>query len=124
MKHDDERAPLDRNERDFVERLADHYQPPPWTPAERAEFDAALRARIEGPRRRWPLPALATLAAAGLAWIGFAALRDGKGPEPAAASVWESELFLSSDVSPRGDLDESEGLPEDYVAIASLFMDG
>ena len=41
-----------------------------------------------------------------------------------AASVWENELFLSSDVSPLDDRDDSEGLPEDYLAIASLFLDG
>jgi hypothetical protein len=40
------------------------------------------------------------------------------------ASAWESELFLSSDVSPLDDRDDSEALPDDYLAIASLFMDG
>ena len=29
-----------------------------------------------------------------------------------------------SDVSPLDDRDESEALPDDYLAIASLFLDG
>jgi hypothetical protein len=40
------------------------------------------------------------------------------------AHAWEDELFLSSDLSAREDRNESEALPEDYLAIASAFLDG
>ncbi len=121
----DRKPDIDQRDGEFVDRLEAHYPPRPWTPAERAQFDAELRARIERPPRRgFPLPALAALAVALLAWIGFGLLPDRNGSSPDVASVWESELFLSSDVSPLDDRDEGEGLPEDYLAIASLFMDG
>jgi len=147
MKHDDERPNSGQNDKDFADRLAAHYEPPPWTSAKRAGFDDALRARIERPERRgFAVPALATAVAAALVWVGVSLrpaadeLNPGAasaGSEsnpvfasaggelnPAASSVWESELFLSSDVSPLDDRDDREGLPEDYLAIASLFMDG
>jgi hypothetical protein len=125
MKHHDERPHLDQEDRVFADRLAAHYAPPPWTSAKRVDFDEALRARIERPQRRGFLaPALATAAAAALVWVSFSLLPAGEESNPVAASAWESELFLSSDVSPLDDRDDSEDLPEDYLAIASLFLDG
>ena len=147
MKRDDERPNSGHDDRDFADRLADHYAPPPWTSARRTDFDEGLRARIERPERRgFAVPVLATAVAAGLVWVGVSLLPAGDEPEPGAASagseshpviasaagetdpavssVWESELFLSSDVSPLDDRDDREGLPDDYLAIASLFMDG
>ncbi len=125
MKHRDERPRIDQREEGFADRLAAHYAPPPWTSAKRAGFDAALRARVERPQRRGLLvPALATIAAAALVWVGFSLRPAGDESNPAVASVWENELFLSSDVSPLDDRDDSEALPEDYLAIASLFLDG
>jgi len=133
MKNCDEQSPTDPEDRDFADRLATHYAPRPWSSVRRAGFDAALRARIEKPRRRgFAIPALAAVAVAALVWIGVSLrpARDEFHPvvaresHPVVASVWESELFLSSDVSPLEDRDDSEALPEDYLAIASLFMDG
>ncbi len=125
MKHHDERPRLDEREKDFADRLAAHYAPPPWTSAKRAGFDEALRARIERPQRRGLLvPALATVAAAALVWVSFSRGPAGDESNPVGASVWENELFLSSDVSPLDDRDDSEALPDDYLAIASLFLDG
>jgi hypothetical protein len=125
MKHHDERPRIDQGEKDFAGRLAAHYAPPPWTPAERAGFDEALRARIERRRRRGLLvPALATVAAAALVWVSLPLRPAGDESSPVVASVWENELFLSSDVSPLDDRDDSEALPDDYLAIASLFLDG
>jgi hypothetical protein len=124
MKHYDERPRIDPDDKAFADRLADHYAPPPWTSAKRVGFDEALRARIERPQRReFTVPALATVAVAALVWVSFSLLPAGD-DNPVVASVWESELFLSSDVSPLDDRDDSEGLPEDYLAIASLFLDG
>jgi hypothetical protein len=125
MKHNDERPRANQEDRNFADRLAAHYAPPPWTSAKRVGFDEALRARIERPQRRGILaPALATVAVAALVWVSFSLRPAGDESNPVAASVWESELFLSSDVSPLDDRDDSEGLPEDYLAIASLFLDG
>jgi hypothetical protein len=124
MKHRDERPNIDQEDKVFADRLADHYAPPPWTSAKRVGFDEALRARIERPQRReFTVPVLATVAVAALVWVSFLLLPAGD-DNPVVASVWESELFLSSDVSPLDDRDDSEALPEDYLAIASLFLDG
>lgn len=130
MKRDNERPLLDQDDKGFVDRLAAHYAPPSSTPAKRVAFDEALRARIERPQRcRLLVPALATAAVATLVWVTFppsvGPLRQG-GDEsnPVVASVWEDELFLSSDVSPLDDRDDSEVLPDDYLAIASLFLGG
>jgi hypothetical protein len=125
MKHDDEQPRVDPQEKAFADRLAAHYTPPPWTSTKRARFGEALQARIERPPRRgfW-VPALATVAAAALVWVSFGSGPAEEGSNPVLASAWESELFLSSDVSPLDDRDESEELPDDYLAIASLFLDG
>jgi hypothetical protein len=125
MKHDDERPRVDPQEKGFADQLAAHYTPPAWTSAKRVRFDEALRARIERPQRRghW-IPALAAVAVAALVWIQIRPVPAGDGSAPVVASAWESELFLSSDVSPLDDRDESEELPDDYLAIASLFLDG
>jgi hypothetical protein len=125
MKHHDERPHLDQEDKVFADRLAAHYAPPPWASAKRAGFDEALRARIERSQRRGLLvPALAAVAAAALVWVSFSLRPAGDESNPVLASVWDSELFLSSDVSPLDDRDDSETLPDDYLAIASLFLDG
>ena len=125
MKHCDERPRIDQEEKAFADRLATHYAPPPWTSAKRVGFDEALRARVERPQRRGFLaPALATVAVAALVWVSFSLRPAGDESNPVVTSVWENELFLSSDVSPLDDRDDSEGLPDDYLAIASLFLDG
>jgi len=123
---------MDALEKGFVDQIAAHYAPRAWTSERRARFDAELRARIErSPLRRlpfglggWVVPALAAVAAAGLVWFRFSTAPESHEADPLAASAWESELFLSSDVSSSDDLDDSEALPDDYVAIASLFLDG
>ena len=125
MKHRDERPRIDQEDKGFADRLAAHYAPRPWTSTERVGFDEALRARIERPQRRGlAVPALAAVAVAALVWVSFSLRPAGEESAPAVASVWENELFLSSDVSPLDDRDDGEGLPEDYLAIASLFLDG
>jgi hypothetical protein len=125
MKHDTERSGMNPQEEAFVDGLAAHYAPAPWTSAQRASFDEALRSRTERPRRRgFLVPALASAAAAALVWFSFSSDPGVEESVPVAASAWENELFLSSDVSPLDDRDESEALPDDYLAIASLFLDG
>jgi hypothetical protein len=125
MKHEDEQTRTDPQEKSFVDQLASLYAPRPWTSEQRARFDARLRARIQRPQRRsWMVPALAAVAAAALVWIRLSGGPGGAESDPGVASGWESELFLSNDVSPLEDRDDGEALPDDYLAIASLFLDG
>jgi len=127
----DERPPLEGAEREFVERLDAVYAPAPMTAAERVGFDEGVRARLERPWRR-PLliPALGAAAAAALVWfvvsqtIGPTPLPGEEQSAGAVASAWEDELFLSSDLSASEDREESETLPDDYLAIASVFLGG
>jgi hypothetical protein len=127
----DERPDLDREEEAFVERLAEGYAPARMTPAECAEFDAGIRARLERPWRRWLwIPAVGVAAVAALLWL-VASLSidplDGPAEEglaAVAASSWEDELFLSSDFGASEDREESGTLPDDYLAIASVFLGG
>jgi hypothetical protein len=127
----DERPPLDGAEEEFVERLAAAYAPAPMTAPERAAFDEAIRTRLERPWRR-PLliPAIGAAAAAALVWLVFSQTRGPvplSGEEGAAAVLagsWEDELFLSSDLSASEGRGESETLPDDYLAIASVFLGG
>jgi len=125
MKQDEERSQLNPKEKAFVAGLAAHYEPPPWNSAQRARFDEALQARFDRPRRPgFLVPALAGAAAAALIWFSFSPGPEVDESRPVVASAWESELFLSSDVSRLDDRDESDALPDDYLAIASLFLDG
>jgi hypothetical protein len=125
MNRDEGRSQLNPNERAFVDELAAHYAPPPWNSAQRARFDEALQARFDRPRRLgFLIPALAGAAAAALVWFSFSPGLEVDPSRPVVAGAWENELFLSSDVSPLDDRVESEALPEDYLAIASLFLDG
>jgi hypothetical protein len=130
----DEGRPLDGVEEEFVGRLAETYAPAPMTAAERAAFDESVRARVERPERRpMRIPmvgAAAATAAAALVWFVLTQ-PDGPigspGEEESGAAVaasWEDELFLSSDLGALEDRDESEILPDDYLAIASVFVDG
>jgi hypothetical protein len=127
----DERPALDGAEQEFVERLADAYAPAPLTAADRAAFDDAIRARLERPwHRPLLLPAIGAAAAAVLVWWAFS-LAIGPTPVPGEegsaavmAASWEDELFLSSDLSASADREEGGTLPDDYLAIASVFLDG
>lgn len=127
----DERPRLERGDEELVERLAAEYAPPPLSAAQRVAFDEAIRARIERPRwRRLLAPAfVAAAAAAALVWLAPSDSTDPIRPPEQEdsgvvfASSWEDELFLSSDVSASEDRLESETLPDDYLAIASLLMD-
>jgi hypothetical protein len=125
MKHEAEQSQLNPQEERFVDGLAAHYAPPPMTSAQRARFDETLQARLERPHRRgFLVPALAGAAVAALIWLSFSPGGQIDSATPVAASAWESELFLSSDLTPLDDREESEALPDDYLAIASLFLDG
>jgi len=127
----DERPPRGGSEEEFVERLAAAYAPAPMTAGERAAFDTSIRARLERRTRRPMLvPAIGAAAAAGLVWLvlslttGPISLPGEEGSTAMVASSWEDELFLSNDLSASEDREESEALPDDYLAIASVFLGG
>jgi hypothetical protein len=131
----DERPKLAREDEDFVKRVAASYAPPPMAAARRAAFDEALSERLRRgqPARRWltaawlPAAAAATLAAVWLfsGWPGTDGLVPLEETVPAlSARAWEEELFLDGGSFEAEQPDESELLPEEYIAIASVFLDG
>jgi hypothetical protein len=133
--HDDTPR-LTSAERDFVERLAEHYSPPPMTAAERVAFDEALHSHVVR-RRTWtlnPLAVAATAAALGM-WL---VVQNGTAPDLTGQdetrlqtlretagqheTVGEVLLVLGFD-EPNGQ-DGDEGLPKEYAAISTMLNDG
>jgi hypothetical protein len=133
----DDRPDLVKEDEEFVERLAASYAPPAMPPARRVAFDEALRERIarRSAPRRWAasawVPSAAVAAAVAALWIAFG-LSGVDGPPSDAerstpllsASAWEEEVFLGETFFESEEGDESELLPEEYLAIASAFLEG
>lgn len=136
--------PPEQTDAEFVKRLADHYAPSPLSPSQRAAWDTALAARLETRRRAVVLPGLATasLAAAlvfGLGgWFGFDRDDPSVRLAPGVSATQTRTLVVSAEDS-ASDLpddweyllalqpadDEEDGqLPDDYAAIASIFLEG
>ena len=131
----DGQAPLGPEDAAFVERLTEAFAPGPLGTAERAAFDAALEERITRRRSRWlgvPILAGATLVALG-AWLLLPTEFGPSAPSlPGPAAVvaatqteaeWEDELL---DAMLFGEIEESDAvdeLPDDYAAIATVFLD-
>ena len=135
-KHD-ERTPLRAEDEELAERLAASFSPPPLSPAQRAAFDETLAAQLERRRSRLMLPALAGAAGAAVAALAWLAApgafdpgtseRGGAGDvvaEASAAVRWELELLDLDLLIDADDAEDAERLPDDYVAIAGLFLDG
>ena len=131
----DESPKLTREDEDFVKRVAASYAPPPMAAVERAAFDEALLGRIRRghpARRRLMAAGLPAAAAAALAavWLLFLSpgterLAPSEETVPAlSARAWEEELFLEGESLESEQPDESELLPDEYMAIASVFLDG
>jgi ferric-dicitrate binding protein FerR (iron transport regulator) len=117
------------DERAFAARLAELWQPRPLTGAGRAAFDAGLEGKLaRRRRRRAALPALAAVtAAAAVVWVLLpASPADSPGHAAAVGSTagWEYELIYDSADGPGSGESGSEMLPDDYRAIASVFLDG
>jgi hypothetical protein len=134
--HDD-RPELSREDQEFIERMAASFEPAPMNPARRVAFDEALRARLERPRRRRILvPAFA--AAAVTAAVVFLVLSGRFEPFPTdaggekgvvvaeaeTAAQWEYELVYLDELARIEERDDSELLPDDYLAISSVFLSG
>jgi hypothetical protein len=122
----DNRPKLSREDQEFVERVAANFEPAPMAPARRVAFDEALRARLERPRRRRILaPAFATLAVT--AAVVFLVLSGRLGAivaEADTAAQWEYELVYLDELVRIEERDDSELLPDDYLAISSVFLSG
>jgi hypothetical protein len=116
------------NDEEFGKRLARGFAPEPLTPSQRVAFDEALRARLEKKRRpRILVPALAAAALVALLIYarGFETAPTNGGTQTAAASAeWEYELLYPSELTGDTESDDSELLPDDYLAIASVFLSG
>lgn len=132
----EERAPLSADETAFVNRIAEQYVPAPLAPARRAALDAELRERLAEPSRSSFLqPALASVVVA-LA-VGFVWLLGALEPETPrevrirtavaewrAAETWERELLDPQSFDAEDGSEDLDELPDDYAAIAGLFLDG
>jgi hypothetical protein len=121
-----DRPDLTREEEEFVRKLAGTYVAPELSPQERIAFHARLEERI-GRRHRFehwrPVFAGAAIAAA-LAVLVFA--RSGTvspPPGPAAVNVAsttaENVILALATGAPEG---QEKELPEDYLAIADVFL--
>jgi hypothetical protein len=110
----------------LLERLQAGYAPEPLSPARAAAFERRLRERVEraGRRDAWR-PAAPLILAASAALVLLAVwLRPVPERSAERAGAWELELLFASDVDPRADQPEANALPDDYRAIASLWLDG
>lgn len=136
--------PPGRTDAEFVKRLADHYAPSPLSPGQRAVWDTALAARLETRRRAMVLPGLATAALAaalvfGLGgWFGLERSGPSVRPAPVVSATATRALGVSAEDSAPDLLDdweyllalqpaddEEDGqLPDDYAAIARIFLEG
>lgn len=123
MTDEREEAALRPGDRELVEWVGRHTAPPDETPARRAAFHASLRARLEPRRRLLVAPALAAVATACLVWWALPTSLPVGPASVALDAAWEDELLLSSDLSPSADEDESRYLPQDYQAIAFVFLE-
>ena len=136
--------PPEQTDAEFVKRLADHYAPSPLSPSQRAAWDTALAARLEKRRRAVVLPGLATAALAAALVFGLGG-RFGLGRDdpavrlaPGVSATAARTLVVSAEDSASDLLDdweyllalqpaddEEDGqLPDDYAAIASIFLEG
>ena len=134
-----------RTDAEFVKRLADHYAPSPLSPGQRAVWDTALAARLEKRRRAIVLPGLATAALAaalvfGLGgWFGLERSGPSVRPAPVVSATQTQTLGVSAEDSAAdlllddweyllalqpADAEEDGQLPDDYAAIARIFLEG
>lgn len=124
---------LDRDEQAFVRRVAELYTAPETSASRRVAFNARLEERLAR-RQRWSWrPALASAVAAvalavlAVGRLGGPAVSPGTGaagrPPAVAADAETPERALLA-LAAEGAPDQEEELPEDYLAIESLFLGG
>jgi hypothetical protein len=136
MKSDPEQTGASEADAGFIRRLAELSQAPKADAARRVAFQAELDRRLARRPRRFVLPALAgALATAAVLVLslrsdvvqpaeaerraGIAAKVSRIAPaQPSAATSVEALLALASE----GDGATDASLPDEYIAIASLFL--
>ncbi len=130
----------DRDER-MRERMRELYRPEPMSPSQRGAFDAALRARLESRwtrarRLRVIAPAVAGLVAGIALWLamslpgtaptpGLGAAHGTPSPtaEPLTPQAWDYAVLIPSELEDwNGDIEQTEELPEEYLALASAIF--
>jgi hypothetical protein len=127
-------AQLDRDEEQFVRRLAAHYAPESLTPARRVALDTALWARLQKqPRQTWLTPAVATVAVAVLitcmSWFSlFRAPAPHDGPYVSMTTMsnigpWEYELLYARELTGTAEREDGAILPDDYLVISRVFLE-
>lgn len=136
MKREEDETRIDSGDARFAAKLGELYAPEPRTAEQRAAFARELEARLERRRSRaaW-LPALAGLgAAAAMAWVVLWPASD-PGPDVGGSLVdaaatrddLEWQLFypdrLLEDRMETASERRDGGLPDEYMAIASVFLD-
>lgn len=142
-----DRPDLSRESERFVKRLREGYAPETPSDARAQAFDAALRERLDAPRREsWWKPALiASAVAAAIGWLlmpgtqtqlpGEAPLDVAREPETieqalaeigdaAGAADWQAELLGTSELDDFEASPDDEFLPDEYLAIAGAFFEG
>jgi hypothetical protein len=127
----EDRPELGRDEREFVERLAASFTPPPLGAEGRVAFDETLAAKIarRRARLRWSLAGGLPAAAAASLALAWLVLGDGTpAPAPPTASrifpaeAWEEEvLLLDASFESEAEADQRT-LPEEYLAIESAML--
>ncbi len=128
---------LDRDDAAFVRRIEESYRPEQLSPSRRVAFRAALDARIHRTPTRELWTVLATASAIALALV---LLRVSGGPivptgapapvvahatsrDPGAAAG-DDTMLLALAMSDDSDDENDASLPDDYAAIADLFLEG
>jgi anti-sigma factor RsiW len=133
MTHEnDAERELSREDADFVDRLRQRHAPEPMPAGRRAVFLNELSERLATrPRRRALIGALlAPAAALVLAWLYLSGspapfLDDGPATVVAEAedARWAYEVLYPPELNDTEDLEDSQMLPDDYLAIGSELLD-
>ena len=112
---------LNGEQRRWIERVSRAYRAGPMPAARRSAFSAALEERLQRPDRRplWGALGAAAVAALAALWLGVPGAPESAGPGVESAL---RELSLAADPWREEGLDDS--LPEEYLAIESLFLEG
>jgi hypothetical protein len=132
---DPDRPALERDDARLVARVQDAWAPEPLTSARRAAFDAGLQERIERRQRRLGLwPALgAGLVAASIAALVLVREETAVAPTTTVvaaadarvgtATAWAADVLYASGQDDEEREADDDGLPDEYAAIAGVFLD-
>jgi hypothetical protein len=136
----DKHPHLDGEATSFIARLARHYTPAPLTPSQGAAFEEVIWERLQKRSQRLRLvPAVVSVAAVALiAWLTLGGPLSSRLPQsPMSGTVvaqappglaWDEVAFLAIDATDSSDTDSNDTddndiLPDDYMAIAQVFLD-